>query len=311
MAARELPRVGVVSAEQVRPLRWALGYARALGWPLVPCWSATPEGCGCPQGASCPSPGKHPITRTGRNGASAAEGELRRWWTRYPEANVGVATGWESGIAVLDIDSGEALAELVSAYGPMPETARARTGRDGTGMHFYFRHPSMPANPDVPRVVVPSAPLLDGADRKGIGGMVMLAPSRHASGRRYAWEVSPRGLELPLAPEWMTETREPPPPPADLGPVADGLSAYGSRALAGVLDELAEAKEGTRNDMLNRASYRLGRLRAHIPPEVAATALLGVATGIGLTRAEAEGTLRSGYLAGVRAEQVGPEVHAA
>jgi len=300
-----------MSAEQVRPLRWALGYSRALGWPLVPCWWPTATGCACPAGDDCPSPGKHPIAPRGRNDATAAEGELRRRWTRYPAANVGLATGWESGVAVLDIDSGEALGELIATHGPLPEGPRARTGRDGTGMHYFYRHPTPPPSDDAARLVVPSRQLIPGADTRGVGGMVLLPPSLHRSGRRYAWEVSPRTCELPPAPEWMTERRDPSPPPAELGELAQGMSPYGRRALAGIMDELARAEQGTRNDTLNRAAYRLGRLRQHVSPEVAAAALMSAAAGIGLTRQEAEGTLRSGYAAGLQAERVGPEQVAA
>lgn len=309
MDARERSRVALVSAE-VRPMRWALAYSRALGWPLVPLWWPTPEGCACPQGASCPSPGKHPVIATGRNGASAAEGDLRRWWSRYPAANVGLATGWESGVAVLDLDSGEALAELVTRHGELPVTARARSGRDGTGVHYYFRHPPPPTDPAAERVVVPSRTLIAGADTRGVGGLIVLPPSLHVSGRRYEWQASPRQVPLAPAPGWMTEHRGPTPAPADLGDIAEGMTPYGRASLRAIMDELARTPEGQRNDTLNRCAYRLGRLRAHISPDAAAAALLSAAAGIGLSRAEAEGTLRSGYLAGVRAEKAGPEVAA-
>ena len=115
---------------------------------------------------------------------------------------------------------------------------------------------------------------------------------------------------LPQPPAFMCERREPPAPPADLGKLAAGMTPYGRRALAGIIDDLAAAGEGQRNDTLNRCAYRLGRLRAHIAPDCAAAALLSAAAGIGLARKEAEGTLRSGYLAGMQSEAVGPEVAA-
>ena len=296
-----------MSTGPVRPLRWALGYARSLCWPVLPCWWPVGDACSCPAGDACTSTGKHPMIPTGRNGASTADGDVYRWWTANPEANIGLATGWESGVAVLDIDRPEALAELLGTHGPLPPGPMARTGR---GQHFYFRHPARPADADSPRVVVPSRPLIPGADLRGVGGMVMLPPSLHVSGRCYTWEVSPRGLDLPAAPVWMTETREPPRPPADLGDVAVGMSAYGRTALLGVLDELAAAPEGTRNDTLNRCAHRVARLRGHVSPEAATAALLDCAAGIGLSRSEAEGTFRSGYLAGLQAVQAGPLVAA-
>lgn len=295
-------------SDNVQPLRWALAYSRALGWASVPLWWPTAAGCACPKGADCPSPGKHPMTARGVHEASAAEGQLRAWWSRYPSANVGIACGWGS-VAVLDIDDPGALAALVDEYGPLPETARATTGREG-GMHYYYAHPAPPADAEQQREMVPSRTIIPGVDSRGVGGLIVAPPSLHASGRRYAWQVSPRGMVLPEAPAFMRERRHPPAPPADIGQLAEGMSPYGRRALAGIIDELAAAGEGQRNDTLNRCAYRLGRLRAHISPDCAAAALLAAAAGIGLTRQEAEGTLRSGYLAGVQSEQAGPEVAA-
>ena len=35
--------------------------------------------------------------------------QVRRWWRRWPEANVGVVTGAVSGLVVLSIDSGRSI----------------------------------------------------------------------------------------------------------------------------------------------------------------------------------------------------------
>jgi hypothetical protein len=50
------------------------------------------------------APGKHPLTRHGLHDATADPGVIRRWWTRWPQANVGIRTGAASGLLVIDID---------------------------------------------------------------------------------------------------------------------------------------------------------------------------------------------------------------
>jgi hypothetical protein len=66
--------------------------------------------------------------------------------------------------------------------------------------------------------------------------------------------------------------------------------------------------EGTRNDTLNRAAFRLGQLVAagHLDPTYTADRLLGAATASGLGDAEAEATIRSGLHAG-QSQPRGPQ----
>ena len=78
-------------------LEAALSYARK-GWQVLPLHSIRPDGgctCGNP---GCGSPGKHPRTQHGVKDATTDEKLIRTWWSRWPDANVGVATGPASGI---------------------------------------------------------------------------------------------------------------------------------------------------------------------------------------------------------------------
>ena len=68
-------------------LKAALAYARR-GVPVFP----------CELGA------KRPLTRNGHWDATKDPHAIGRWWKRWPSANVGVPTGKESGIVVLDVD---------------------------------------------------------------------------------------------------------------------------------------------------------------------------------------------------------------
>jgi hypothetical protein len=121
----------------------------------------------------------------GYKDATRDETQIREWWTRWPEANIGIPTGAVSGCDVLDIDprhGGEiSLEELESQYGKLPETAEQLTG--GGGRHLLFRHQEG---------VGCKVGILPGIDVRGDGGYILVAPSNHISGRRYAWEESSR-----------------------------------------------------------------------------------------------------------------------
>jgi Bifunctional DNA primase/polymerase, N-terminal len=93
----------------------ALGYA-ARGIPVYPVhWprptpGATTLGCSCPRGPACDRPAKHPLVRHGIHDATTNPGQLERWWHRWPQANLGLATGII--FDALDIDGPAGLAAL-------------------------------------------------------------------------------------------------------------------------------------------------------------------------------------------------------
>src|ERR1700683_4275215 len=83
--------------------QWALAYA-SLGWQVCPCHSIGKDGRSTCGDAKCKSPGKHPRTLRGRNDATTDRKIIKAWWREWPDANIGIATGSESGLAVLDCD---------------------------------------------------------------------------------------------------------------------------------------------------------------------------------------------------------------
>jgi len=122
----------------------------------------------------CEPGGKAPLTYNGFWDATTDSGRIGIWWGRWPGANVGVPTGERSGMLVLDVDprdgGPESLAELERTVGPLPETAKARTG--GGGMHIFFRYP---AGEEVRNSTGRLGP---GLDVRGEGGYVVVPPSR-------------------------------------------------------------------------------------------------------------------------------------
>lgn len=176
----------------------AMSYARR-GWPVFPLHTIKDGCCTCGN-SKCSSPGKHPRTRHGLRDATTDPDVIRRWWTRWPDANVGIRTGAVSGIIVADIDprhGGDgSLAELVREHGPLCNTVEAITG--GGGRHIVFAHPG--------GVIRNKANLLPGIDVRGDGGYIVAPPSRHVCGA-YRWKPdhSPHDLPPAAAPPWLLQ----------------------------------------------------------------------------------------------------------
>jgi hypothetical protein len=97
----------------------------------------------------CIAHGKRPLTHRGFLEATSDIVQIDAWWAQYPMANIGLPTGSQSGIEVVDVDvtrtaSGFAAFESASAAGLLEgEIARVRT--PSRGMHVYF--PTAEARP--------------------------------------------------------------------------------------------------------------------------------------------------------------------
>ena len=173
--------------------------AVAAGWRVFPVHSIGSDGlCTCGQGEACDSPGKHPRTPQGLLDATYLEDRVREWWGRWPDANLAVATGPESGIWVLDVDADKggliSLEQLQAQVGELHAALSVRTG--GGGRHLYFL-----ARRDDEEFVSSRVGVLPGIDVRGYGGYVLLPPSRHASGNAYEWEQS----DVDLRRTWITD----------------------------------------------------------------------------------------------------------
>lgn len=188
------------------PLQVALHYA-LNGWPVLPIHSTEPRGqqIGCACGNhKCKCVGKHPIGRLVANGLKNATTDsetIKSWWERRPNANIGVATGAESGIVVMDIDpqyyGNESLKQLIDEYGPLPDTWQQKTG--GSGLHIFFKHPGTHTPNQVSWRL--------GIDIRGDGAArayVVSYPSHHKSGGHYTWDL-PLPEEIAEMPVWLND----------------------------------------------------------------------------------------------------------
>lgn len=136
----------------------------ARGWFVFPC-----------------RPGqKTPLVRGGFLSATNLEDAVRAWWTKWPDANVAIATG-ASGLTVLDCDHGLADEAAVLAFTKahnLTETYTVRTGRRPEfGLQLYYSG-----------LGIRSIAWVDGehsGDIRGTTGYVMAAGCVHPNGERY------------------------------------------------------------------------------------------------------------------------------
>jgi len=149
-------------------MKAALEYA-SRGWYVIPLHSNEGSNCTCGN-SKCKSAGKHPRINDWRKDATTETSIIKAWWTRWPSANIGIVTGRDSGMVVVDVDGDEgdaAFRRLCAEQNFMPETLTATTGR---GRHHYFAHPGVEV-PNSARTVA------DGVDVRGDGGYIV-APLR-------------------------------------------------------------------------------------------------------------------------------------
>ncbi len=177
---------------------WALWYA-SRGWRVLPVMPPAPDGS-CPCGsATCRSAGKHPRLKGWQRRATTDPTQIREWWSgRHANDNIAVATGRDSNLLVLDAD-GDKGRETVARNGT-PMAPAARTGRPDGGTHYFFAYID-----GLDREAGNSADPETGLDTRGEGGYVVVGPSRHKSGARYAWSHWPDTTPLPEPPSWVVE----------------------------------------------------------------------------------------------------------
>lgn len=142
-------------------LKAALEYLER-GWSVIP---VVPQG-------------KRPaIPWTAYQNRLPTEDEVRRWWAEIPNANVGIVTGKVSGIVVVDIDTYRG-GDVQKVFQKYPTSLVAKTGSGG--YHLVFKYPS-------DQSYVPNQVGEDGVDIRADGGLIVAAPSVHASGNLYEW----------------------------------------------------------------------------------------------------------------------------
>jgi Bifunctional DNA primase/polymerase, N-terminal len=126
------------------------------------------------------------------------------WWRWWPMGNIGIPTGPASGLLVVDLDGAEGLAswaKLEHEHGQV-DTLTVLTGR---GRHLWFTWPEGCELGNSRGLLGPHV------DSRGIGGLIVAAPSVHPTGQLYRWypetRPGPNGAQKP--PVWLLEALQP------------------------------------------------------------------------------------------------------
>jgi Bifunctional DNA primase/polymerase, N-terminal len=288
----------------------ALGYA-SRGIPVLPLHYPLPDrsdlqpvggnrqpamgvGCSC-RDPGCGQVGKHPLSTLVPHGvkdATCNRARILAWWTRHPQANIGLATGHAFDVLDVDGPTGEAaIRTLAAEHGLHSSGPLVRTG--GGGWHFYLAVTGL-GN------VQPQG--LAHVDWRGRGGYVVAPPSRHASGHPYRWAP---GRDLATSPDRvpavLLQRLQPPELQRPMGRVqlpaaSDASSARYARAvLTEELARVATAPVGHRNCQLWESTRNLYNLVATgaLDHREVDHGLLAAAERIGLLAEEPRQTRRT------------------
>lgn len=223
-------------------VRDALGYAKR-GCHVFPC-----------------KLNKHPITPHGFQDATTDRATIIQWWNETPNASIGIACGATRWL-VLDIDADkqgfESYAELRDRAILTPDDLDTFTTRTGSGgMHIVWTQPEgvvlSNSNEGLRRFFGVKPKDVFGLDIRGEGGYIIAPPSGHPSGGTYQIELNSKPAPAPAKlVELLTRTYAPP----EVKPIPANLN--GERALQRAYERIANATEGTRNDIINRAAWYL------------------------------------------------------
>ena len=127
--------------------------------------------------------------------------QIKKDFKRWPKANVGIATGADSGIFVVETDTpkghnvdGEAsLRAREEKHGPLPKTLMAES--PSGSRHRYFKYP-----PGI-EIKNSTSSIARGIDVRGEGGMVIAPPSVRGDGA-YRWL---NDNPIADAPQWLID----------------------------------------------------------------------------------------------------------
>jgi hypothetical protein len=183
---------------------------------------------------------KKPALRKGEIQAfrqrAATVAQLKSWFTDDDRYNVGIITGAVSQRIVIDVDPRNGGDQSTKGL-PMPPTPNVITG---DGHHVHFRHEGG---------LKTRKGALPGVDLLCESSQVMIPPSLHPSGTRYAWHDLLRVIEVDFAPPpaWVLDllrTPEPTTPPLRTTPAKKTKILEDARARV-VLDTCTTPKPST------------------------------------------------------------------
>ncbi|WP_282856883.1 bifunctional DNA primase/polymerase [Pseudoclavibacter helvolus] len=239
----------------------------------------------------CMPGGKRPLTAHGFHNATTDPDQVRAWWGRNSEANIGVPTGAPSAIVVVDVDvhgSVDGFSAFSRAHqAGLVEGWQLLVSTPSGGMHAYY---PTAGSQNQRSWQAASA----GIDFRGEGGYIVVPPSQvltNGGGGGYRVRRVNAGASAMLDSDRLRDFLDPRPAPRH--PVGPGFrrNADVSRLAAWV----AARAQGERNRGLFWAACRLAE--NGIPTSDALDVLRAAASDAGLGEREIIATVRSAYRA--------------
>ncbi len=159
-------------------------------WRVLPLYHLLPDGgCSCGRPDCEPrSRGKHPRISKWQTGATTDLATIRKWARAWPQANIGVQLGEQSGIIDVEYDDeiGREVAERILGDIHTP------TYRSGSrSIHRLFGW--QPGLPGGAKILIDGLEIRCGNDGKG--AQSVFPPSIHPTGSRYEWIIPPDQAE--------------------------------------------------------------------------------------------------------------------
>ncbi len=270
--------------EGANGLRANVAYGYQVGWSFTPL------------------NGKAPITKGWQQRPRETLEEALAW---ADKGNVGLRTGKASGVFVIDLDQykPDYDPDVVAAL-ELPDTVAVRSGGGGRQLYYALNNGVDLGNS--------SGKLAPAVETKGNGGQVVFPGSVHPdTGKPYEWIEGREPWNVPLVPlpQHIVELLKAPPPrlkgrsaPSVAPAPRRGTSHYALTAMQLELRAVCAAGNGTRNDTLNKAAFKLGTLvgGGHLDRAEVEAALRSAAESAGLEPKEIDATIRSGLDAGVQ-----------
>ena len=219
---------------------------------------------------------KAPLTEHGFKDASTDAAVIARWWSRWPDALIGVPTGLR--FVVVDVDLQHREAQHWYARANLPPT-RMHVTRSG-GRHILFApHAGIRCS---------ASKIWRHVDTRGAGGFIIWWP---ACGR----EVMHANV-LALVPAWIVRALEQP-KLQQRRPTRVDLNKAPTAAIAGIIRTIAWAHEGERNQLAYWGACRLAELAEQqvISRGDAVAIVVEAASRAGLPRGEALRTAHSAF----------------
>jgi hypothetical protein len=186
--------------EETQPTFWSAPDLARAGYPVFPL------------------AGKRPAVAGGFYAATTDPSEIAMWIAEenHGDRDIGVATGYASGLVVIEADTPARRAQLEERFGP-PTVVTQK------GAHWYFRHPRDGK--------VVSRKVVTGVDCKADGGYVAVPPS---TGKTWANDGGiPNKKTLPQLPKGLRE---------DLRPGSSAAETNGHENPATAVDEFGRVE---------------------------------------------------------------------